>query len=110
MSLLDLPRPPDISGMASDPFRAVEMLAAWAHELHLKVQGAIDILAREKGNAGQPVAVPSATVAQLTGGTPRYRPGGEPRLVFVTDESGGATLAFSDGSQWRRTSDRAVVS
>jgi len=31
-------------------------------------------------------------------------------LVFVTDETGGATVAFSTGSDWRRVQDRAVVS
>lgn len=30
--------------------------------------------------------------------------------IFVTDEAGGATPAFSDGSNWRRAADRAVVS
>lgn len=32
------------------------------------------------------------------------------RIVFVTDETGGAVLAFNDGTNWRRTTDRAVVS
>jgi hypothetical protein len=30
--------------------------------------------------------------------------------VFVSDEAGGAVLAFSDGTAWRRVTDRAVVS
>lgn len=30
--------------------------------------------------------------------------------IFVTDEVGGATPAFSDGVNWRRAADRAVVS
>lgn len=32
------------------------------------------------------------------------------RLTYVSDESGGAVLAFSDGANWRRVTDRAVVS
>jgi hypothetical protein len=32
------------------------------------------------------------------------------RTVMVTDEAGGATLAFSDATNWRRVQDRAVVS
>lgn len=32
------------------------------------------------------------------------------RMIFVTDDVGGSTLAFSDGSSWRRVADRAVVS
>lgn len=31
-------------------------------------------------------------------------------IVYCTDEVGGATIAFYDGSDWRRVSDRAVVS
>lgn len=31
-------------------------------------------------------------------------------LIFVTDETGGAVPAFSDGVNWRRVTDRAVVS
>lgn len=33
--------------------------------------------------------------------------GGE---IYVSNEAGGATLAFSDGTNWRRHSDRAIVS
>ena len=31
-------------------------------------------------------------------------------MIFVMDEAGGAIPAFSDGINWRRVSDRAVVS
>lgn len=31
-------------------------------------------------------------------------------LVYVSDEVGGAVVAFSDGASWRRVTDRAVVS
>lgn len=31
-------------------------------------------------------------------------------MIFVSDETGGATVAFSDGTNWRRVQDRAVVS
>jgi len=34
-------------------------------------------------------------------------PGG---LIYVSDESGGSTMAFSDGATWRRVQDRAIVS
>jgi len=29
-------------------------------------------------------------------------------MVFVSDEAGGATIAFSDGTDWRRVQDRVV--
>ncbi len=31
-------------------------------------------------------------------------------MIFVSNESGGATLAFSDGTDWRRVTDRTIVS
>lgn len=31
-------------------------------------------------------------------------------LISVPDESGGATIAFSDGTNWRRLTDLAIVS
>lgn len=31
-------------------------------------------------------------------------------LIYVSNETGGATPAFSDGTNWRRVADRAVVS
>ncbi len=31
-------------------------------------------------------------------------------IIYVSDETGGATIAFSDGTNWRRVQDRAVVS
>jgi len=30
--------------------------------------------------------------------------------IFVSDETGGAVPAFSDGTNWRRVTDRTVVS
>jgi hypothetical protein len=34
----------------------------------------------------------------------------EGHILYVSDESGGATVAFSDGTDWRRVQDRAIVS
>ena len=31
-------------------------------------------------------------------------------VIYVSDETGGATLAFSDSTNWRRVQDRAIVS
>lgn len=31
-------------------------------------------------------------------------------LIYVSDETGGAVPAFSDGTDWRRVTDRAIVS
>ncbi len=32
------------------------------------------------------------------------------RVIYITDETGGATLAFADGTNWRRCTDLAIVS
>jgi hypothetical protein len=31
-------------------------------------------------------------------------------LIYVSNEAGGATVAFSDSTNWRRVQDRAVIS
>ena len=31
-------------------------------------------------------------------------------LIYVSDETGGAVPAFSDGTNWRRVTDRAIIS
>lgn len=49
--------------------------------------------------------IPSFTVA----GLPNAGAAGAGALGFVSDASGGAILAFSDGSSWRRCDDRTTV-
>lgn len=51
-----------------------------------------------------PPLVPSYTVV----GVPSASPAGQ--LAYISNESGGATLAFSDSTNWRRVSDRAIIS
>lgn len=53
---------------------------------------------------GTPVQLDSHVVASL----PAVSPAGQ--MIYVSDESGGAIPAFSDGTNWRRTTDRAIVS
>lgn len=71
----------------------------WAHELARRVELEI----REQ--AMQPVFLPVFTAVDLPlSGT------NSNRLIYISDESGGAVPAFSDGVNWRRCTDRAVVS
>ncbi len=35
---------------------------------------------------------------------------GRAAFVYVSDETGGAQMAFSDGTNWRRFTDRTIVS
>lgn len=61
-----------------------------------------------KALGGVPIAtgikLPSFTVSTL----PSASPAG--RMIYVSNEAGGATIAFSDGTNWRRAQDRAIVS
>ena len=52
-----------------------------------------------------PMTLYSRTVSQLSSLTATTG-----AMVFCTDESGGSVPAFYDGSNWRRVTDRAVVS
>lgn len=51
-----------------------------------------------------PVRLPTYTVAGVPDAA-TYITG----LIYVSNETGGATPAFSDGTNWRRVSDRAIV-
>ncbi|MET0568135.1 MAG: DUF2793 domain-containing protein [Hyphomicrobiaceae bacterium] len=51
-----------------------------------------------------PVRVKSHTVA----GAPAASAGAG-QIIYVSNETGGAVLAFSDGTNWRRVTDRAVI-
>lgn len=53
----------------------------------------------------QPPILPTYTVSTLPDVT-EYARG----MIYVSDETGGAVPAFSDGTNWRRVTDRAVVS
>ena len=50
------------------------------------------------------MALPRFSVADLPSA---IQPG---ILIYVPDETGGATVAFSDGTNWRRVQDRAICS
>jgi hypothetical protein len=34
---------------------------------------------------------------------------GAGQIIYVSNETGGAVLAFSDGTNWRRVTDRAGI-
>ncbi len=50
-----------------------------------------------------PVELPSYAVSELPSPSPAAQ------MIYVSDETGGSIPAFSDGSNWRRMSDRAIV-
>ena len=51
-----------------------------------------------------PWQIPSYTVTTLPDATLS-----EGYLIYVSNESGGKVIAFSDGNNWRRCTDRAIV-
>lgn len=51
------------------------------------------------------LVLPTFTVSGLPTASSNAR-----RMVYVSNESGGAVPAFSDGTNWRRVTDRAIVS
>lgn len=51
-----------------------------------------------------PPILPSYTVAGAPSAATYAR-----GLIYVSNESGGAVVAFSDGTNWRRVTDRAVI-
>lgn len=82
----------------------------------VKAQGAAAVtLGNELGNGATitnaevnclaPMRLPTFTVAGLPLASSYAR-----AVVYVSNESGGAVLAFSDGTNWRRVTDRNVVS
>lgn len=56
----------------------------------------------------KPLPLLQATVAEL--GSTYAASDWTGCVVYVSDETGGATLAFSDGTNWRRAQDRVIVS
>lgn len=60
---------------------------------------------REVKAALQLLQLPTYTVATLPSAATYIR-----GMIYVSDETGGAVPAFSDGTNWRRVTDRAIVS
>ena len=53
----------------------------------------------------EPLETASFIVAEVPDATTRAG-----NQIFVSDEAGGAVPAFSDGTNWRRVTDRAIIS
>lgn len=82
---------------------AAEILAAWESESGIDDA---DVIQRDGSIPFTgPVIVPSYTVV----GVPTASSWAQ-GIIYVSDETGGAVLAFSDGTNWRRVTDRAVIS
>ena len=56
-------------------------------------------------SSGGPVEFPRYTVSGVPDATAYIG-----HMVYVSNETGGSVMAFSDGTNWRRVTDRAVIS
>ena len=73
----------------------------WASK---QLQTFIDDLTLLLNGQSTPLQLPKFTVANLPTNA------NEAGFIYVSDESGGAVPAFYDGTNWRRVTDRAIVS
>lgn len=84
----------------SDPnevFRTLEgYLRDFQTRLIVLAEDHADLIDRGQLLSYTVASLPTATVAA--------------RMIYVSDETGGAVPAFSDGSNWRRVTDRVVIS
>ena len=64
-----------------------------------------------QGNVSGRLQAASVRVGSYTvAGVPSASTYGAGSMIYVSNESGGAVIAFSDGTNWRRVTDRAVIS
>jgi hypothetical protein len=79
----------------------------------------IRINVHSNGNVGIHEAAPTAPLhvagavrvgSYVVASVPSASALGAGAIIFVSNEAGGATLAFSDGTAWRRPADGAIVS
>jgi hypothetical protein len=84
----------------------IDLMRTLLIELVSHAQRLNEMLARDGTEPMEaPLVVATYTVATLPAAADWTR-----GVIYVSDETGGATLAFSDGTDWRRVQDRAVVS
>ena len=62
------------------------------------------------GNTGIEFDLPAKLKSYAVASLPSAATFGAGAMIYVSDESGGAIPAFSDGTNWRRVTDRVVVS
>lgn len=110
-----LPKPPAPPRDIPEEMRQyVEDTFRFQRDLIRVVQDALVNIERNYQKRGEPVLIPPATVGDLVNSPQRVRSGLTPdglyKLVYVTDETGGSQPAVTDGTDFRRLTDRAVVS
>ncbi len=122
--------PPIRSQVVDDGGRMTQPWAAWFTVLYRRIGEAlgrsttsidadVSTLSTDSTSMASRVSTLESHVSALDEGpvAPPYTVAGVPaaagnagKTILVTDEAGGAVLAFSDGADWRRVTDRAVIS
>ena len=72
--------------------------------------GSNTVLTADKTNLNVAFAKPPKLPSHTVAGVPSAATYGAGSMIFVSDELGGAVPAYSDGTDWRRVTDGAVVS
>ena len=67
----------------------------------------VDTLETDADALATSMAVSLKLPSYLKTALPAASPAGQ--MIYVTNDVGGATPAFSDGSAWRRVADRAII-
>lgn len=90
--------------MIFPPLLNRDALVLWAAEVKRVMETTFAASAATMQRRGTPVVLASFDKAHLPPPTLPVT------LIVVTDDAGGLTPAFNDGTNWRRTSDRAPIS
>lgn len=78
-------------------------LTQWANDIVRSVEVSFARTENTKQTIGNILRLPRYAKAAL----PPVDPEGQ--MIYVTDDTGGAVPAFSDGTNWRRVTDRAII-
>ena len=84
--------------------KAYDSWVAWANSAVTVLSPFMNSVENTFFRQGRIAHVTTVSVSDL----PSVGPPG--RIVFCDDESGGAVLLFSDGTNWRRSTDRSNAS
>lgn len=83
--------------------------ASWTTALRLGADGKVGVAGVTAPSTALHVNGAVRVAAYTVSGVPPASASGAGALIHVSNETGGAVLAFSDGTAWRRVTDRAII-
>ena len=87
---------PDLSALSAVPLKYWKESTATIVEMTQGEKDAVDAIVVPDPRLATVATLPTPTLGS--------------DMITVTDETGGAVPAFADGTNWRRVTDRAIVS